>query len=110
MRNFPRAGCERSGSMGEKPFTGNSPTAFTIYPQPLKGAIVLPELNRETAFKLLGKMLKIRLAEEGIAEKYSQQKMRCPTHLSIGQEAVAAAVGLCLRKEDQVFSTHRAHA
>lgn len=71
---------------------------------------MLPGLNKEIAIKLLSKMLKIRLAEEGIAEKYSQQKMRCPTHLSIGQEAIAAAVGLCLRKEDQVFSTHRAHA
>jgi pyruvate dehydrogenase E1 component alpha subunit len=36
--------------------------------------------------------------------------MRCPTHLSIGQEAVAAGVCLALRQDDQVVSTHRAHA
>ena len=36
--------------------------------------------------------------------------MRCPTHLSIGQEAVAAAVGLALRKDDVAVSGHRAHA
>ncbi len=55
-------------------------------------------------------MLRIRLVEESIAEKYSEQKMRCPTHLSIGQEAVS--VGVCgnLSKEDFLMSTHRAHA
>ena len=36
--------------------------------------------------------------------------MRCPTHLSVGQEAVAAAVGLALRKDDLAVSGHRAHA
>ncbi len=55
-------------------------------------------------------MLRIRLVEESIAEKYSEQKMRCPTHLSIGQEAVS--VGVCgnLSSEDFLMSTHRAHA
>lgn len=32
-----------------------------------------------------------------------------PVHASIGQEAVAAAVAVALRKSDQVASTHRAH-
>jgi pyruvate dehydrogenase E1 component alpha subunit len=52
----------------------------------------------------------IRKVEEGIANRYSQEKMRCPTHLSIGQEAAAVAVGACLEKEDLAISTHRAHA
>ena len=30
-------------------------------------------------------MMRIRAVEEKIAKEYSQQKMRCPTHLSIGQ-------------------------
>lgn len=55
-------------------------------------------------------MLRIRLVEEAIAREYPQQEMRCPTHLSIGQEA--AAVGVChaLRATDKVFGTHRSHA
>ena len=55
-------------------------------------------------------MLFIRLVEEMIAEKYKEQKMRCPVHLSIGQEA--AAVGVCnaLSKKDRIFSTHRSHS
>ena len=55
-------------------------------------------------------MLRIRLVEESIAKKYSEQKMRCPTHLSIGQEAIAVGVCSNLTNEDQVLSTHRAHA
>ena len=55
-------------------------------------------------------MKRIRFVEEAIAQKYGEGKMRCPTHLSIGQEAVAAAVGLALRKDDVAVSGHRAHA
>lgn len=55
-------------------------------------------------------MKRIRFVEEEIARRYSENKMRCPTHLSVGQEAVAAAVGLALRRDDLVVSGHRAHA
>lgn len=55
-------------------------------------------------------MMRIRAVEEAIADRYSEGKMRCPTHLSIGQEGVAAAVGLALEKSDLAVSGHRAHA
>lgn len=61
-------------------------------------------------YRLLLQMKRIRLVEEQIAARYHEEKMRCPTHLSIGQEAVAAAVGLALRADDFAVSTHRAHA
>jgi pyruvate dehydrogenase E1 component alpha subunit len=38
------------------------------------------------------------------------QQMRTPTHLSIGQEAVAAALSLAISPEDQLFVGHRCHA
>ena len=59
---------------------------------------------------ILYKMLLIRRVEEEIVARYPKQLMRCPVHLSLGQEAVA--VGAChyLKVEDQVFSTHRSHA
>lgn len=55
-------------------------------------------------------MLRIRLVEEAIADHYSEGEMRCPVHLSVGQEA--AAVGVCeaLAPTDKVYSTHRCHA
>lgn len=60
--------------------------------------------------ELYRRMLRIRLVEEEIASRYSEQKMRCPTHLSIGQEA--SAVGVCFRltPDDKAYSSHRAHA
>ena len=59
---------------------------------------------------LYKKLLNIRLIEETIADKYSEQEMRCPVHLSVGQEA--SAVGVCdqLQKKDIVYSSHRSHA
>lgn len=65
-----------------------------------------PELSR----KLLFDMLRIRAVEETIAARYSEQKMRCPTHLSVGQEGVSAAAGAVLRHDDLAVSGHRAHA
>ena len=56
------------------------------------------------------KMLLIRLVEEQISLKYKNQKMRCPIHLSVGQEAAAVGVCLNLKKKDKIFSTHRCHA
>ena len=63
-----------------------------------------------SALALLHQMHRIRLVEEEIASRYPQGKMRCPTHLSIGQEAVAASVGASLRPSDLAVSGHRAHA
>jgi pyruvate dehydrogenase E1 component alpha subunit len=65
----------------------------------------------ETKIQLLDLMLKIRMAEEKIVEVYAKdQQMRTPTHLSIGQEAVAVALSLSLQAGDQVFAGHRCHA
>lgn len=55
-------------------------------------------------------MLRIRLVEERIADRYADGEMRCPVHLSIGQEAAAVGVAAVLRRDDRAFSTHRCHA
>ena len=60
--------------------------------------------------ELFYQMLRIRLVEEEIARRYQEQKMRCPVHLSIGQEAVAVGVCAQLTPEDALVSNHRAHA
>jgi len=65
--------------------------------------------SSNTKIELLKRMILIRTVEETIACRYNEQKMRCPTHLCTGQEAVAAAVGLALNKSDMALSTHRAH-
>ena len=50
---------------------------------------------------LYKKISLIRIIEEEISSRYHEGKMRCPVHLSIGQEA--CAVGVCenLKKTDR---------
>ena len=62
--------------------------------------------NRE----LLRAIMRIRVVEEALAERYGEQEMRTPTHFSIGQEAVAVGVCAGLNRDDCVYSGHRCHA
>ena len=67
-------------------------------------------MNDQSIFmknKLFASMLRIRLVEESIANKYSEQKMRCPTHLSIGQEAIAVGATLAMDPTEWIMPLHR---
>ena len=67
-------------------------------------------LDKKKALKIFEKIFLIRNVEESIAKEYSMQEMRCPVHLSIGQEAVPAVLSLLLNNKDLAVSTHRGHA
>jgi TPP-dependent pyruvate/acetoin dehydrogenase alpha subunit len=54
-------------------------------------------------------LLKVRLTEEILAERYREQEMRTPAHFGSGQEAVAVGVCSALGADDVVFSHHRCH-
>lgn len=63
------------------------------------------------------KLYLIRHVEEEIARRYypdpqdkSKSLMRCPVHLSIGQEGVAVGVAMAVPKGTHAYSTHRCHA
>ena len=56
-------------------------------------------MNKEIYKKIYGLQKKIRYIEENIQSNYKDYLMRCPTHLSIGQESVASASGLALNKK-----------
>ncbi|MFQ5735244.1 MAG: thiamine pyrophosphate-dependent dehydrogenase E1 component subunit alpha [Thermodesulfobacteriota bacterium] len=66
-------------------------------------------LTRGLLERMYYTMLRIRIFEEKIVELYPAQEMKCPVHLCIGQEAIAAGVCLNLGKRDYVFSNHRGH-
>jgi pyruvate dehydrogenase E1 component alpha subunit len=55
-------------------------------------------------------MLRIRLIEQVIADRYQENEMKSPVHLAIGQEGVAVGSCMGLRCKDQVFCGHRTHA
>jgi len=54
-------------------------------------------------------MLLIRRVEEAIACMVETGEVRCPCHLYIGQEAIAAGACAALRREDSVWGGHRSH-
>src|ERR1700680_7416 len=54
-------------------------------------------------------MTLIRRAEERIAEMVESGEVRCPCHLYIGQEAIAAGVCASLVGADTVWGGHRSH-
>lgn len=68
------------------------------------------DFSQDILVKMIEAMILIRRVEEKISELYQEQEMKCPIHLSIGQEASAVGVCLNLRKEDYVFSNHRCHS
>ena len=67
-------------------------------------------MNNNLAFNIWKNIFRIRYVEEQIAFEYHKGEMRCPTHLSIGQEAVPSVLSLFLSKKDSAVSGHRAHA
>ncbi len=54
-------------------------------------------------------MLRIRRAEEAVAELVESGEARCPCHLYIGQEAIAAGACAALESSDTVWGGHRSH-
>tara|TARA_B100000795_G_C22805991_1_gene444941 strand:+ start:3959 stop:4933 length:975 start_codon:yes stop_codon:yes gene_type:complete len=67
-------------------------------------------MNKSLIKKLYSRMLRIRLTEMEISKRYSQWKMRCPVHLSIGQESTPTSICENLGVNDEIVTGHRSHA
>ena len=61
-------------------------------------------MNKSTYQKIYILQQQIRYIEKTISEKYHENQMRCPTHLSLGQEAIAAATGVALKNGQRLSS------
>lgn len=66
--------------------------------------------TEELVARLYKKMLLIRRFELRLAEIYHTDAVKSPVHLSVGQEAIAAAICDPLQKDDIVSNTYRCHA
>lgn len=73
-------------------------------------ALDLAQVTNEWALAKLRDMLRIRVAEEFVADLAESGEAKCPCHLGIGQEAVAVGVSAHLRASDRVFGAHRSHS
>lgn len=67
------------------------------------------KLSREREISLYRNMLRVRNAEETLAELYKEKEMRTPTHFGVGQEGIAVGVCDALRVDDVVYTHHRCH-
>jgi acetoin:2,6-dichlorophenolindophenol oxidoreductase subunit alpha len=76
------------------------------YNQPIE----LGNLSTEILLDALRSMLRIRYAEEAVADLYLAGEAKCPCHLGIGQEAVAVGLSAHLRNSDRIFGGHRSHS
>lgn len=63
----------------------------------------------ETLMELFSQMVTIRKVELKLSRLFADGEVPGFIHLSVGQEAVASALGHELRLEDTVASTHRGH-
>jgi len=52
-------------------------------------------------------LVRIRLSQMMVNEKYKEGKFKIPIHLSFGHEAIAVALSHSLKGEDKVLLTHR---
>ena len=62
-------------------------------------------LDKKTLLQIYKKIFLIRETEEKIAREYHQKDIRCPVHLSTGQEAVPSVLSHFLNNND-IFQTN----
>ena len=55
--------------------------------------------------KVLQNLFLIRKTEELISKEYHKNIFRCPVHLSIGQEAISAAINFVFNSKDLAVSS-----
>lgn len=69
----------------------------------------LPAADIGLMMDLYRTMVRIRRFEEAVALLVESREVRCPCHLYIGQEAIAAGVCAALEKDDTIWGGHRSH-
>jgi len=67
------------------------------------------EISKNNLVNLYKTMMKIRMFEEKVADLLFADEIKCPTHLYIGEEAIAAGICANLQKDDYAFGTYRSH-
>jgi TPP-dependent pyruvate/acetoin dehydrogenase alpha subunit len=68
------------------------------------------EIDDATRLALFEQMLRMRHLEKRAYDLFLQNLVKGTSHLSLGQEAIAAAFGVAMRKDDYTFATYRGHA
>lgn len=81
-----------------------------VLPKPVdKGNADLP-IREDTRLKLYRVQQQIRQFETRAYDMFLQGLVKGTSHLSLGQEAIAAGFGVAMRSDDWTFATYRGHA
>jgi pyruvate dehydrogenase E1 component alpha subunit len=68
------------------------------------------DIGQETRLALYRLQLELRYCEKRAYDLFLQNLIKGTSHLSLGQEAIAAAFGVAMRPDDWTFCTYRGHA
>ena len=68
------------------------------------------DIGRETRLELYRQQLELRYCEKRAYDLFLQNLIKGTSHLSLGQEAIAAGFGVAMRPDDWTFCTYRGHA
>ena len=79
-------------------------------PKNKKSLPPVPDIGRETRSELYRLQLELRYCEKRAYDLFLQNLIKGTSHLSLGQEAIAAAFGVAMRPDDWTFCTYRGHA
>lgn len=80
------------------------------YPSPVDHANAELPIAPDVRLRLYRLQQEIRLFEKRAYDLFLQGLVKGTSHLSIGQEAVAAGFGAAMRPDDWTFATYRGHA
>jgi acetoin:2,6-dichlorophenolindophenol oxidoreductase subunit alpha len=75
-----------------------------------KNSAVNDDIGEETRLRLFETQVVIREAEQRAYDLFLQNLVKGTSHLSLGQEAVAAGFAVAMKKGDLSFCTYRGHA
>ncbi len=78
-------------------------------PEKFHGEIDISAFPIKYYMHALKRMKLIRRSEEILGENVENGKIKCPCHLSIGQEAIPVGIAQFLTSDDFVFGNHRSH-
>ena len=67
-------------------------------------------VDNDLALRLYTLMLRLRRFERRAYDLFLQNLVKGTSHLSLGQEAIAAGFGAAMRPDDWTFATYRGHA
>ena len=77
---------------------------------PTKPRATNDDIGEKTRLSMFRSMLEIRHFEKRAYDLFLQNLVKGTSHLSLGQEAVAAGVAAAMRPVDKTFCTYRGHA